>query len=326
MDAREQRLLVLVLGMHRSGTSVMARGLTTLGIRLGDRLLPAHPCNPKGFFEDADINAGNGALLKALHTGWEHPVSFRDFQGELRRFATSEYGQAALLLLRDKIQAADRLAEEEGRLRPAPLAFKEPRMSRLMTFWRPLFLATGCAPHVCLALRHPAHVAASLTARNGFPAAQGWRLWLHYTLDALEGSLGLPALVVEYDALLAAPEPQMRRLARWLGQPVDEEALRVFCDSFLDRSLCHHGASQAPGREADTAAPPDVRRPEDILPDEREILLAEDLHQYLRAAARHNEDLTTPALARRLSRWRAALDALPPCPMVTARGLAHSDA
>lgn len=326
MDAREQRLLALVLGMHRSGTSVMARGLTALGIRLGDRLIPAHPCNPKGFFEDADINAGNATLLKALGTGWEYPVSFRAFQGELRRFATSDYGQAALTLLRDKMLAADRLAEEESRPRPAPLAFKEPRMSRLMTFWRPLFLATGCAPHVCLALRHPAHVAASLTARNGFPAAQGWRLWLHYTLDALEGCLGLPALVVEYDALLAAPEPQMRRLARWLGQPVDEEALRVFCDSFLDRSLCHHGASPTHAPEADKAARPDARRPEDILPDEREILLAEDLYQYLRAVARHNEAVTAPAHARRLSRWRTALDALPPCPMFTAHGRVNGEA
>lgn len=319
MDTREQRLLVLVLGMHRSGTSVMARGLAALGIRLGDRLIPAHPCNPKGFFEDMDINVRNDLLLRALGAGWEHPVSLREFQGTLRRFATSDYGQAALALLLNKMQAADGAAAEGGRPRPAPLAFKEPRMSRLMTFWRPLFLAAGCAPHVCLALRHPAHVAASLTARNGFPAAQGWRLWLHYTLDALEGSLGLPALVVEYDALLAAPEAQMRRIAHWLGLTADEDGLRVFCDSFLDRSLCHHGASAAPAPETDDHAPADAGRPEDILPAERDILLAEELYQYLRAAARHGEDLTAPALARRLSRWRAALDALPPSPMVTAR-------
>lgn len=318
MDTREQRLLVLVLGMHRSGTSVMARGLATLGIQLGDRLLPAHPCNPKGFFEDADINAGNATLLKALGTGWEHPVSFREFQGTLRGFATSDYGQAALALLRDKMQAADRLTAERQQPCPAPLAFKEPRMSRLMPFWRPLFLATGCAPHVCLALRHPAHVAASLTVRNGFPAAQGWRLWLHYTLDALEGSLGLPALVVEYDALLAAPEAQMRRIAHWLGLTADEDGLRVFCESFLDRNLCHHGASAAPAPNTDGHAPSAARRPEDILPGERDVTLAEDLYQYLRAA-RHSTDLTAPTLARRLSRWRAALDALPPCPMVTAR-------
>ena len=49
--------LVLVLGMHRSGTSALARGLRVLGIALGDDLLPAHPCNPKGFFEDAGLYA-----------------------------------------------------------------------------------------------------------------------------------------------------------------------------------------------------------------------------------------------------------------------------
>lgn len=320
MNTCDSRLLALVLGMHRSGTSAMARALPVLGISLGDHLIPAHPCNPKGFFEDADINAGNATLLKALGTGWEYPVSFRDRQADLRRFAAGEYGQAALTLLRDKFRAADALAEGQGLPLPAPLAFKEPRMSRLMAFWRPLMLAADCAPHVCLALRHPAHVAASLTARNGFPAAQGWRLWLHHTLDALEGSLGLPVLVWDYDTLLAAPERQIRRLAQWLGRPVDEATLRVFCDNFLDRGLRHHAA-----RPASAPPPPATTqsglRPEDMLPGEREILLAEDMYRFLRAAALDSDDIMAPNLPRRLARWRTALEALPPCPAATARGL-----
>lgn len=314
MTPQEQRHLTLVLGMHRSGTSVLARALPVLGIQLGDHLLPAHPCNPKGFFEDAGINAGNRALLKELGQGWESPVSFRDLRGRLRQLTTSEYGQAALALIRERGEAADRQAAERGEALPAPLAFKEPRMSRLLTFWRPVFLAAGCSPHVCLALRHPAHVAASLTARNGFSAAQGWRLWLYHTLDALDGSAGLPVFVADYDALLAAPEAQLRRMARHLGRPVREEALRVFCEAFLDRNLRHHAAT--PGGRTDGSAPDAA--PAGELPGEAEIVLAEDMYATLRAAAHDQYDVTAPAFARRLLRWRNALEALPPAPCMTA--------
>lgn len=316
MTTQATRHLTLVLGMHRSGTSVLARALPVLGIQLGEHLLPAHPCNPKGFFEDAGVNAGNRALLKELGVGWESPVSFRDLQGRLRRLATSEYGQAALALVGERGQAADRLATERGETLPAPLAFKEPRMSRLLTFWRPVFLAAGCSPHACLALRHPAHVAASLTTRNGFPAAQGWRLWLYHTLDALEGCAGLPALVVDYDTLLCAPEAQIRRLACHLDRPVREEALRVFCESFLDRNLRHHAAAPGARPAADGAG----SSPAGELPGEAEIVLAEDIYAALRAAAHDRYDMAAPAFARRLLRWRNALEALPPAPCMAAAG------
>ena len=65
--------LVLVLGMHRSGTSTLARGLRVLGVALGKNLLPAHPCNPKGFFEDAGLYAFNKALLAQLGLTWRSP-------------------------------------------------------------------------------------------------------------------------------------------------------------------------------------------------------------------------------------------------------------
>ena len=63
--------LVLVLGMHRSGTSALARGLRVLGVALGDDLLPAPPCSPKGFFEDAGLYVFNKALLTRRNLTWQ---------------------------------------------------------------------------------------------------------------------------------------------------------------------------------------------------------------------------------------------------------------
>jgi hypothetical protein len=57
--------MVVVLGMHRSGTSAITRGLLVMGVRLGDRLLPAVKGeNDKGHWEDVDLNALNIEMLR----------------------------------------------------------------------------------------------------------------------------------------------------------------------------------------------------------------------------------------------------------------------
>lgn len=227
------RRCLLVLGMHRSGTSALARGLVVLGADLGDELLPEHPCNPRGFFEDRDLYACNKALLGALGLTWDDaaPVEPR----RLAALAAGETGAEALELVRRKV--ADR----------ALPAFKDPRMSRLMPFWRPVLAAAGLAPACLLALRHPDAVARSLARRDGMPAETAHALWLRHTLDALDGSRGLPRLLVAYERLLAAPARELARIGHALGLRVDAEALAVFAGEFLDAALCHHGAASAAG-------------------------------------------------------------------------------
>ena len=64
--------LVVVLGMHRSGTSAITRGLSALGVPLGNNLMPPMlNNNDKGFFEDLEINELNTELLTALNRDWD---------------------------------------------------------------------------------------------------------------------------------------------------------------------------------------------------------------------------------------------------------------
>ena len=65
MDEVRKKIIV-VLGMHRSGTSAITRGLQTLGVNLGSSLIPPDDNNEKGFFEDIEINSFNNQLLSAL--------------------------------------------------------------------------------------------------------------------------------------------------------------------------------------------------------------------------------------------------------------------
>src|SRR5882757_9769286 len=78
--------LVVVLGMHRSGTSAVTRGLEVLGVELGERLLPPDMnTNAAGHWEDIDLNQLNMDALRALGTDWHHLVPLgRDFVARLR--------------------------------------------------------------------------------------------------------------------------------------------------------------------------------------------------------------------------------------------------
>lgn len=227
--------LVLVLGMHRSGTSTLARGLRVLGVALGEDLLPAHPCNPKGFFEDAGLYACNKSLLARLGLTWRSPEA--PDTAALRRLAAGPPGITALGLLREKSAGQ------------AILGLKDPRMSRLLPFWRPVLAASGLRAHCCIALRHPESVARSLWQRDRLDAEHSHALWLAYMLDALEGSIGLPRLLTDYGLLLRNPENQLQRLGHFLNLPLDPAELTLFADDFLDKTLCHHNPTNGPARK-----------------------------------------------------------------------------
>src|SRR5574340_381926 len=67
-----EKRIIVVLGMHRSGTSAITRGLKALGVSLGEHLLePATDNNEKGFWEDRNVNSLNIALLKELGHDWQ---------------------------------------------------------------------------------------------------------------------------------------------------------------------------------------------------------------------------------------------------------------
>ena len=59
--------LIVVLGMHRSGTSAITRGLQVMGVELGDRMMPpVEGNNSKGFWEDLDLYALNIEILNNI--------------------------------------------------------------------------------------------------------------------------------------------------------------------------------------------------------------------------------------------------------------------
>jgi len=235
-DTPSQRLIV-VLGMHRSGTSALARALKVFGADLGADLLPPVPGNnERGFWEDRQIVAINDAVLGRLGLAWDAiaPVDAAALAGD----------RMADLRLRA-------VAHLRQRLDDTPVfAVKDPRMCRLLPFWRDVFAHIGVRVDLVMSLRNPVSVAQSLLRRDGIPAAKAYVLWLqHVTSMVLDAPAGAGrertqrCVVVEYERLLATPEPQLERLAHALELPFDaqSEASREYVEAFLDAGLDHGG-------------------------------------------------------------------------------------
>ncbi len=218
--------LAVVLGMHRSGTSLLARSLKVFGADLGDRLFNrCDAFNAKGYWEDRGILQLNMAALAELGKSWNavEPISAQDVE----RLYAGGFGARAVEVL--KAGCANRPF----------FAVKEPRITKLLPFWNRVLQEIDVRVHHIFAYRNPYSVARSLERRDRMPLPQALLLWLSYNHFALKKLDLRQCCLVEYDAFLQAPEEQLDRLAAFLGRvPLPQERM-LFLKDVWDPALCH---------------------------------------------------------------------------------------
>ncbi|MGF6933090.1 GT2 family glycosyltransferase/glycosyltransferase involved in cell wall biosynthesis [Paraburkholderia sp. UCT70] len=223
MNLKGKRLIV-VLGMHRSGTSAITRALTVLGVTLGDRLLPpAEGINLKGYFEDIDLNALNIQMLQAIGSEWHcvDPIEASDVEN----LRNNGYFIRAVNLLRHKTTNA------------SIFGFKDPRVAKLLPFWHQVFVHCGFDIGYIIALRNPLSVAQSLAKRDGFQTEKSYMLWLGHVLASLAHTETHRRVLIDYDNFLDAPQNNLQSIADRLDLRIDPDALRYYLSEFLDKGL-----------------------------------------------------------------------------------------
>lgn len=225
--------LILCLGMHRSGTSVVARSLRCLGVDLGERAVWSGPDNESGFWEDQDALAIDDLILQKAGSAWDDPtpVNFNKESGVWINAPVIDWFL-------------------ERRLKEMPLyGLKEPRLCRLLPIWREAIGRLVVQPRVSVvfAVRHPMAVAQSLNKRNHLPIEIGLALWLEYTKRArLDVDPMWESVWVRYDRLLANPHFEITRMAGKLYLPPVEPEIELFRHGFLDSSLQHEVEDETP--------------------------------------------------------------------------------
>lgn len=194
---------VLVVGMHRSGTSALTRMLAGVGCGVPRTLMPADDHNELGYWESSPIAELNDAILESAGTSWDDWGAFNP------AWASSPVAQG----FRERAIAL--LAREFG---DSPLfALKDPRICRLPQFWMQVLEAFGAAPCFAMPIRNPLEVAASLEQRDGIEPPFGLLLWLRNVLDAEAGSRRCPRTTVRYDELLGNWEQVATQMSRDLA-------------------------------------------------------------------------------------------------------------
>lgn len=246
-DMSDTQRLIVVLGMHRSGTSAVTRGLRALGVSLGDNLLPAmSEVNDKGFWEDRDFLALDVELLELSGLDWYDNCPEGRFRADDPRL--EPYYARAVDLTRA------RLAEH------GLFAVKDPRIPVLLPFWREVFRRGGFRVAWLIVARNPRSIVDSIERRDGFGPVKIYYLWLEHMLPSLRLTADAPRLLVDYDAFMDAPGDELDRIAAWLDLPrpaPDNPEMAAFRARFLAPELRHSRYDTA-DLARDRRAPPEV--------------------------------------------------------------------
>lgn len=169
---------VVVAGMHRSGTSLIASMLSSLGVRMGDCLVPPDRNNPRGYFEDTEILALNGEMLGAgtVADDGGHPDWGWTETGRLNREHFSSFRERASALVEARNLASA----------GSTWGWKDPRTTLALEFWDSI---VPSARYV-LVYRHPWQVADSMQRLGAEVFLRrpdyAWKIWRFYNTHLLE--------------------------------------------------------------------------------------------------------------------------------------------
>lgn len=234
----QKRKCVLILGMHRSGTSALTRVVNLLGAALPKTLLGPGPGNETGHWEPMRLIALHDAMLAEAGSSWDDwrkldldrqlpPERLTHYRSEIRRLIEEEFGAAPLFVL------------------------KEPRICRFVPLYLDVLARMDVTVRPLLAVRHPAAVAASLAVRNGFSLDTGQMLWVRHVLDAERDTRDLRRSTVEFDTLLS----DWANVATAVGEALDIQWPHPIADAaseveaFLLPGRSQHGTARASGTD-----------------------------------------------------------------------------
>jgi hypothetical protein len=214
--ASTEPVVVCVTGMHRSGTSMVARMIHTCGVYFGPECILAQssPDNERGFWENVDFVTLNDALLQELGGAWDTPPP-----------PPETWNIAGLDPLRDG--ALDLISRLSGLKQ---WGWKDPRNSLTLSFWRQLIPKIK----VVICLRNPLEVIQSLVRRGSTADDSLLELWLTYNQELMAAVPPEDRVITHYATYFRDPRRELRRVLGFLGIPVSDAAVEFACATVSD--------------------------------------------------------------------------------------------
>ena len=226
------RQAIVVLGMHRSGTSALTGVLCGLGAAAPKKtLMGPDPCNQKGIFEALGLAQAHDEFLAAAGSRWQdwrkfdlpwaHSQAAAPHSAKIKTVLIDEFGDEPMIVLKD------------------------PRICRFVPYTLSLLADLNVSPVAVLPVRNPLEVALSLQRRDNFAVPMSIMLWLRHVLDAEYFSRSLPRYFLPYQGLLQNWRHHVDRIAEQTGVAWPDRSDRsgVEIDQFLTTELYHERAT-----------------------------------------------------------------------------------
>jgi hypothetical protein len=247
----EEKRIIAVVGVPRSGTSAIAKGLDALGIDIGKALYnPPDVGNEKGFFEDADINSLNYGLLKML-TGKPDNAILINLRN-IPEKAITIFKDTAKNILKERLSNTD------------IFGFKDPFIAKLLPIWQEIFNELKLNVSFVVVCRNPKSSASSMVKRGNMDIIIAYYIWLSGMVSVLDCILNpifrFDSVFVDYDDMLENPEAQLLKIALRLKLKIDHEnnpAFKEYMTDFLTNSM-RHAAFTIEDLRIDENIPPKV--------------------------------------------------------------------
>jgi O-antigen biosynthesis protein len=222
------RTCVMIAGMHRSGTSALARVVNLLGADITNEPIPAIAGdNDRGFWESMELNGVHARLLRELGSSWDDPLPLPDHWPDT---LATQHAKRLIIDHVDEQFAGSRL-----------FVVKDPRIARLAPLWLRILDELDVRPVVIVPFRHPLEVAASLKRRNGLPTARAMLCYIHSNLEVELASRGRTRVFHLYDDLVSdwrTFAAKLRDVAGLACSPSPATIAEI--DGFLTAELRHH--------------------------------------------------------------------------------------
>ena len=183
-----QRTCLLILGMHRSGTSAITRILNLMGAELPKQLVGAAPSNEAGHWEPERLVLLHDEMLAEAGSSWR----------DLRPLDLAQLSADRLAYYKTMIQSIIR--DEFGNANVFVL--KDPRICRFIPVYRTVLSELGVRICPIIMIRNPLEVSASLSARDKMSNAYGLLLWLRHCLDVEKHTRDMGRVFVSYDRVV----------------------------------------------------------------------------------------------------------------------------
>ena len=216
-------MIVIVLGMHRSGTSTLSGVLHMNKVTMGTyQTFWPRPLNqnPKGFYENYDFRNINDQMLKL--SGYD----VKSYKTDIPSVQAN-----------DKIYSKMRNLVQNCNFQFGDWGWKDPRTCLTVKYWFDIIRELGLSDEVKIVfvVRKASSVARSLKKRNQLALNEGLELWRSYTDRALDfcNESQIPIHYCSFEALLDDPVSVCDALFSFLNRPWNTSIV----DQFVDKSI-----------------------------------------------------------------------------------------